>query len=268
MDIILGRGNSNLVMFRMLWNATKNFQLRIASVEGGSLRNAIPREAFAVVTVPTQHADTFKAYIAEYYNTIKAELIATEPDIKIAIENTNLPANVIDQQSQNNIIAAIYSCPNGVIRMCDDMPGLVETSTNLAIVKTEGDKLSILCLLRSSVNSAKQDLQDTIEALFVMAGAKVVHDGAYPGWKPNTKSEILNLMKDIYNKKYGKTPDVKAIHAGLECGLLGEIYPHWDMISFGPTIRSPHSPDERVNIASVEKFWDYLVETLKNIPTK
>lgn len=268
MDIILGRGNSNKVMFRMLWNASKNYQLRIASVEGGSLRNAIPREAFAVVTVPNQHADAFKKYIAEYYATVKQELIATEPDIKIGVENTNLPANVIDQHSQNNIIASIYSCPNGVIRMCDDMPGLVETSTNLAIVKTEGDKLSILCLLRSSVNSAKQDLQDTIEALFVMAGAKVIHDGAYPGWKPNTKSEILNLMKDIYNKKYGKTPDVKAIHAGLECGLLGEIYPNWDMISFGPTIRNPHSPDERVNIASVEKFWDYLVETLKNVPVK
>ena len=162
------------------------------------------------------------------------------------------------------------ACPNGVIRMSDSMAGLVETSTNLAIVKSDAETKTIKagCLMRSSVDSAKEELASRIESAFVLAGAKVIFTGSYPGWKPNMESPILKTMQNVYQAKYGKIPEIKAIHAGLECGILGGAYPNWDMISFGPTIRFPHSPDEKVNIVSVQKFWDFTLETLKNIPKK
>jgi dipeptidase D len=199
---------------------------------------------------------------------VKSELSATEPDMKISVTGISLPGSLIDEKTQSNLIDAILACPNGVIRMSDSMAGLVETSTNLAIVKSGEGKVKIACLMRSSVDSAKEELGQRMESLFRMAGAIVSLDGAYPGWKPNMDSPILKTMQDVYNNKYGKIPEIKAIHAGLECGLLGGVYPHWDMISFGPTIRFPHSPDEKVNIATVGKFFDYLVETLKHIPVK
>ena len=176
----------------------------------------------------------------------------------------------MDKETQYNLTQAIVALPNGVIRMSDSMPGLVETSTNLAITKSDVEKktVNIACLMRSSVDSAKEDLGTRMYAVFSLAGAKVKFSGAYPGWKPNMDSPILKTMQHVYNQKFGKIPEIKAIHAGLECGILGGKYPHWDMISFGPTIRFPHSPDEKVNIASVQKYWDYLVETLKNIPIK
>jgi dipeptidase D len=174
----------------------------------------------------------------------------------------------MDEKTQNNLLSAIYGCPNGVIRMSNEMAGLVETSTNLAIVKSENGVIKVMCLLRSSVDSAKTDLEQMMQSVFELAGAEVVFDGQYPGWKPNPASPILKAMQDIYKNKYGNIPEIKAIHAGLECGLLGGVYPNWDMISFGPTIRYPHSPDEKVNIATVVKFWDFLVETLKYIPVK
>lgn len=169
---------------------------------------------------------------------------------------------------QDDLINAIQACPNGVIRMSQDMQGLVETSLNLAVVKTEGHEVKALALLRSSVDSAKDDLESTLESLFLLAGAEVWFDGQYPGWKPNMQSDILQVMQQVYQKDFGKIPEIRAIHAGLECGILGSAYPNWDMISFGPTIRFPHSPDEKVNIESVEKFWNFLVATLKNAPKK
>ena len=172
----------------------------------------------------------------------------------------------MDVETQNNLLRALYACPNGVIRMSDSMMGLVETSTNLSIVKREGTQVKISCLLRSSVNSAKEDLSIMMRSIFELAGAEVNFAGEYPGWKPNPESSILKTMQEVYKNKYGKIPEIKAIHAGLECGLLGAVYPKWDMISFGPTIRNPHSPDEKVHIASVQKFWDFLTETLKHIP--
>ena len=169
---------------------------------------------------------------------------------------------------QETIINVVYALPNGVMRMSDSMEGLVETSTNLAIVKSENGKVRIMCLLRSSVDSAKEAVGEKMTSIAELAQAKITLSGAYPGWKPNMNSPILKTMQKTYQDLYGKTPEIKAIHAGLECGLLGGVYPNWDMISFGPTIRNPHSPDERVHIESVEKFWNFLLATLKNIPVK
>ncbi|HTX87843.1 MAG TPA: aminoacyl-histidine dipeptidase, partial [Bacteroidales bacterium] len=267
-DIHLGRGNSNKVLNRFLWHAAEKHGLRLAAIDGGSLRNAIPRESFAWVTVPDKMKEDFIRCIGEFSETVRKELSAVEPDLKMEAVPAELPKKLIDEKTQHNLFNAIYGCPNAVIRMSNEMPGLVETSTNLAIVKSENGTIRVHCLLRSSVDSAKTDLEHMIRSVFTLAGAEVGFDGQYPGWKPNPDSPILKTMQEIYKKKFGKVPEIKAIHAGLECGLLGGVYPAWDMISFGPTIRYPHSPDEKVNIETVKKFWDYLVETLANIPQK
>jgi dipeptidase D len=267
-DIHLGRGNSNKVLNRFLWHSAKKHGLRLASIDGGSLRNAIPRESYAIITVPNEMKEGFMKCLGEYAADVKKELSAVEPDMKMEAVPIDLPSFLMDEKTQNNLLSAIYGCPNGVIRMSNEMAGLVETSTNLAIVKSENGVIKVMCLLRSSVDSAKTDLEQMMQSVFELAGAEVVFDGQYPGWKPNPASPILKAMQDIYKNKYGNIPEIKAIHAGLECGLLGGVYPNWDMISFGPTIRYPHSPDEKVNIATVVKFWDFLVETLKYIPVK
>ncbi len=268
MDIALGRGNANKVLFRFLQQAEKEFGFRLSSVEGGSLRNAIPREAFCTGTIPANHFEQFAKAINEYANIAGAELSATEPDMSVAFEEIAAPASWIDASTQSRLIKAVIGCPNGVMRMSDAMEGLVETSTNLAIVKSENKQVEINCLMRSSVDSAKVALGEMIASVFELAGAKVWFAGTYPGWKPNPESEVLKLAQKVYNDKYGKVPGLMAIHAGLECGLLGAVYPHWDMISFGPTIRFPHSPDEKVHIGSVEKFYDFLIEMVKNAPVK
>lgn len=268
LDIVLGRGNSNKLLNRFLWNSLRKFELRLASFIGGTLRNAIPRESFAVVTIPSSKVAEFEKYVKEFEAIVKKELSATEPDMHFLAEKSDFTGKIIDLNTTHKLINSVYSCPNGVIRMTVEMAGLVETSLNLAIVKSGNGKINVHCLLRSSVDSAKDDLSHMVESVFTLAGAKVAHEGGYPGWKPNVTSPILQSMKDVYNNKYGKIPDVKAIHAGLECGIIGAVYPNLDMISFGPTIRYPHSPDEKVNVASVGKFWDYLVETLKNVPVK
>jgi len=267
-DIHLGRGNANKIINRFLKNTTNIFKVRIAKLIGGSLRNAIPREAFADIVLPMQNKIEFENYLNEFETIIKKELSSVEPDLKIEINTIDLPSKVMDESDQINFIDAIYACPNGVIRMSNEMEGLVETSNNLAIITVENGKATAMCLLRSSVDSAKLDLESQIESVFNLAKANILFSGQYPGWKPNPQSPILKKMLEIYNNKFGKTPKIFAIHAGLECGLLGGVYPNWDMISFGPTIRFPHSPDEKVQIESVNKFWDFLVETLKHIPSK
>ena len=199
----------------------------------------------------------------------QAELIAKEPTVSVSAEATEMPAFIIDSCSQFRITNAILACPNGPVRMIDSMPGTVETSNNLAIVQSKDGKIIVKSLLRSSVETAKDALAQSIRAVFELAEADEINfEGGYPGWKPNPDSAILNEMQEIYEKMYGTRPAIMAIHAGLECGILGSKYPNWDMISFGPTLCSPHSPDERVNIPSVVKFWEYLKETLKNIPMK
>jgi dipeptidase D len=269
-DIHLGRGNANKVFFRVLKEAYKVCGMRLSSINGGSLRNAIPREAFGIVTVPYETADKLVGLVAGMTNVIKRELSVTEPTLKIELSKTEMPASLIDEKTQVNLTHAIIACPNGVIRMSDSMAGLVETSTNLAIVKSDNESktIKISCLMRSSVDSARTQLGSRMDSVFTLAGAEVKLTGGYPGWKPNLESPILKTMLKIYENKFGRIPEIKAIHAGLECGILGGTYPSWDMISLGPTIRFPHSPDEKVNIESVSKFWDFLVETLKNIPAK
>ncbi len=269
LDIILGRGNANKLLNRFIKLADEKLHVRIASFEGGNLRNAIPREAFAVVVVPKAKENAFLQLLNETEAIYKNELSGTEPDLTMKAEVAVTPKFVIDLNSQSSFLNSIYACPNGVIRMSDSVDGLVETSTNLSAIKIANKEIDILMLLRSSVDSAKDDLGEMIKSVFTLAGAKdIVLDGTYPGWKPNMNSAILRTMQEVYRQLYNKTPEIKAIHAGLECGLLGGAYPKMDMISFGPTIRHPHSPDEKVNIASVEKFWRFLVETLKNVPVK
>lgn len=270
LDIPLGRGNANKIFFRLLKETYKTCGVRLASINGGNLRNAIPREAFGVVTVPYEKADKLVGQIAGLTTIIKRELSATEPTLKIELSKIEMPASLIDEKTQINLTHAIVACPNGVIRMSDSMPGLVETSTNLAIAKSDNvtKTIEVSCLMRSSVDTARAELGSRMDSVFTLAGAKVTLKGGYPGWKPNMDSPILKTMQQVYNSKFGRIPEIKAIHAGLECGILGGTYPNWDMISFGPTIRFPHSPDEKVNIESVSKFWDFLVETLKNIPAK
>lgn len=267
-DIHLGRGNSNKLMTRFLWHMVRDHGIRLASIDGGSLRNAIPRESFAIITVPSCEVDHFPQCLNSFNNMFRKELSAVEPDLKMEITPAEMPKTLIDLDTTKRLFSALYGCPNGVMRMSNEMPGLVETSNNLAIVKSDNGEIKVMCLLRSSVDSAKRDLERMIQSVFELAGAEVIFDGQYPGWKPNPDSPILKAMLEIYSNKYGKTPEIRAIHAGLECGLLGGVYPSWDMISFGPTIRYPHSPDEKVNIETVQKFWDFLVETLKHIPAK
>jgi dipeptidase D len=269
MDIILGRANANKVLFRFFYETSSKTDLKIASVKGGSLRNAIPREAFATVAVPADKADLLEKEVKALEKILKSEYALVEPTLEFSCKKTETPAKVMDSKSQSQYICAIYACPNGVERMSDSMTGLVETSDNQAIVEIENGKISVACLVRSSVDTAKDDLAQKIKATFELVdGCTVELSGSYPGWNPNMNSAILKTAQETYQKLYGKIPEIKAIHAGLECGLLGAKYPNWDMISFGPTIRSPHSPDERVHVASVEKFWKFLVEILKNIPEK
>ncbi len=269
-DISLQRGNAIKVFFRILLAAQQQLGARLVSIDGGSLRNAIPREAFGVIAVNDSSVTDFKALVDDIAGIIAKELSATEPDMKISVAETQLPDTIMDEITQKMLTMAVVACPNGVIRWSDSMEGLVETSSNLAIVKSDGAGKTIKasCLMRSSVDSAKEELGSRIKAVFELAGAKVTLTGGYPGWKPNMDSPVLKTMQDVYNKKFGRIPEIKAIHAGLECGILGGKYPHWDMISFGPTIRFPHSPDEKVNVETVQKFWDFLVATLESIPEK
>ena len=268
LEINLGRGNSNLVLFRLIFKAAETAGLRLCEAEGGNMRNAIPREASAIVIVPENKEKQFLELAKSFTAIVKKELSAVEPDLTIGCQRTDMPSRVMEAGLQKKIVAAVYSCPNGAIRMSDGIQGLVETSTNLAIVRTEGDRINIHCLLRSSVESSKENLADTIKALFDIAGARIEFTGSYPGWKPNMDSPIMKAMESVYKNMYNKVPEIKAVHAGLECGIIGGVYPNLDMISFGPTIRHPHSPDEKVHIESVGKFWNFLAETLKNVPLK
>ncbi|MDR3235270.1 MAG: aminoacyl-histidine dipeptidase [Prevotellaceae bacterium] len=268
LDIILGRGNANKILFRILHALAVNHDIRLASIDGGNLRNAIPREAFAVFTIPAGKATAAKRTVESVYQLIAAELLLADEGLRITVEPAATPPHIFDEKTQQALIAAVYATPNGVIRMSDAVPGLVETSTNLAIVKSENDTIVIRCLLRSSVNSAKDDLTVAMGAVFTLAGATSSFDGGYPGWKPDPSSTILQTMVSIYKQLYGVEPKIAAVHAGLECGLIGGLYPQLDMISCGPTLLHPHSPDEKLEIATVEKWWIFLLKTLENVPIK
>lgn len=262
-DIHLQRANANKLLFRFLKDAVANYEARLAYVEGGSLRNAIPREAAAVITIPAEGVDEIMDLVAEYENLFVAEYDGVEDNIQLTATEVECPATELPEDVQDFLIHAITACPHGVYRVIPEMPDVVETSNNLAMLVTEDNCVTVMCLTRSSVESRKEELQSIIESVFAMAGAEVVFSGSYPGWKPNLNSHILQVMKTTYQENYGVDPRVIIIHAGLECGIIGRNYPGMDMISFGPTIKYPHSPDEKVNIPSVAKFYEYLLATLK-----
>ncbi|MDY0078101.1 MAG: aminoacyl-histidine dipeptidase [Bacteroidales bacterium] len=268
LDIHLGRGNANKIINTLMLMAAGKFKLRVAEFDGGSLRNAIPREAFAVVVVPADKAAKFEQFVTEFEAIVKDEFSKADGGVAVSAAAADMPENVVDLKTQDQLFEAVAKCPNGVIAMSKDMEGVVETSTNLATVKMLDGQFVIGTLQRSSVDADKEKLAAQIRDVFKKAGGKAYSSGDYPGWKPNVDSAILKAMKDVYNNKYGRVPEVKVIHAGLECGILGGAYPNWDMISFGPTIRHPHSPDEKVEVASVKLFWEFLVETLKHAPKK
>ncbi|HDR68265.1 MAG TPA: aminoacyl-histidine dipeptidase [Bacteroidaceae bacterium] len=268
LDINLGRANANKVLFRFLMQAESDFGIRLSEASGGDLRNAIPRESYALLTLPGKKAGKFESFVKDYEKMYRQEFAETEPNLSFTCEKAKLPARVIKPRKQFKLIRALFACPNGVQRMSSSMKGLVETSTNLAIVNIKNGSFEAISLTRSSVDSAKEAIAWKIAGVFHLMGAKVKLSGDYPGWKPNMDSPILKTCQQVYKKEFGKIPEIKAIHAGLECGLLGGVYPNLDMISFGPTIRFPHSPDEKVNIQTVEKFWKFLLAILESVPEK
>jgi dipeptidase D len=263
-DINKGLGNAVKLLNRFLWNASKDFGARISSIDAGNLRNALAREGFAIVTVPKDKSRTFLSYASEYQRILVDELHVTEPDLKFSAMASEMPSKVLTAALQHKILDSLYACPHGVIAMSREIPNFVETSTNLASVKIKDDKVFITTSQRSSVESSKKDVADMVHSLFAMAGAEVEHSTGYPGWKPNPDSQILRITVDSYKRLFKEDPQVLAIHAGLECGLVGAIYPGMDMVSFGPTIKGAHSPDERLDIVTVTKFWELTLDVLKN----
>ncbi|WP_074408047.1 MULTISPECIES: aminoacyl-histidine dipeptidase [Aquimarina] len=268
MDIHKGLGNANKIMNRLLFDGFENFGLQISEVKGGSLRNAIPRESFAIVVVDAVQAKAFEFEIGELSKTIQNELSIADPDLTIEINTTDLPAQVMELGVQEGVIKALYAAHNGVYTMSASIPDLVETSNNIAKITIGQGDITIECLTRSSVESSKLDLANKLRATFELIGCEVTTSGDYPGWAPNMNSPILKVMDELYQNLNGEKAHVAACHAGLECGILGQNYPDMDMISFGPTILGAHSPDERTSISSVQKYWKFVKEILKETPKK
>jgi dipeptidase D len=270
MDIVLGRGNANKILARFFWKSYMRFAIQIHSMQGGTARNAIPREANCIFTISNDMLNNFKAHIKQLFTEIKEELKLKEPDFEISLEEYHESiSEVFPPDFQQKIMAALNAAPNGVMRMSDEVEGLVETSTNLSKINFGSGKGEINMLTRSSIDAAKNYITNTITAVFELAGAsKIDHTGSYPGWKPNPKSEILKIASDVHQKVMGYSPAIKAVHAGLECGIIGKVYPNMEMISFGPNIRNAHSPDEKVQISSVAKFWNYFKAVLEAVPNR
>lgn len=267
-EIHKGFGNSIKILNRFIWKADNKFGLRIKDFTGGKFRNAIPRESHANIMIPAKNSKEYLRFFEITKDVIKNELAITEPDLVISIEKTDNPDFVIDRITQEKLSTALYACPHGVYAMSQTMPGMVETSNNLATINFSDKIISITTSQRSSLDSAKTDISNTIESVFWLAGAKVTTSNGYPGWKPRAESEILRISCNSYHKLFGNEPVVRSIHAGLECGLFLEKYPDLDMISFGPTLKGVHTPDERLDIKTTEKFWDLLLDVLKNISYK
>ena len=266
MDIHKGFGNANKIMNRLLFDAFQNFGLRISEIDGGSLRNAIPRESNAIVAIDKVQEEAFKYEMGLQIEAIQTELKTLEPDFNVVLTKIDTPKTIMDLGVQEGLTRAIYAAWNGVYRMSPDIPELVETSNNIARVSIKGGKVKIGCLTRSSVESSKFDLATMLRATFELIGCEVEFSGDYPGWAPDMDSSILKVLRSLYEELYNEKPHVAACHAGLECGILGTNYPDMEMISFGPNIRGAHSPDERAQISSVQKFWVFVLEILKQIP--
>lgn len=267
-DIHLGRGNANKLMNRILLSLTTDYSIGIAEINGGSLRNAIPRESFAIITTTEQHSAAVQQSVNTLADILKKEYQTTDPELAVTIEATTTPALVMDAAFQKSLLYALYACPNGIYRMSPEIAGLVQSSNNLARVLVQDGSYSLQCLTRSSVETEKEDLKMAITSAFTLMGATLTYAGGYPGWQPNPNAPIIQIMSGLYEEMFKEKAHINAVHAGLECGILGTNYPDMQMISFGPNIFGAHSPDERVQVSSVQKFWGYLLETLKRIPTK
>ena len=268
LEINEGRANANKLLVRFVREAVASYEARLASWEGGNMRNAIPREASAVVTIPAENEEELLGLVKYCEDLFNEEYSAIETPISFKAERVDVPKGEVPEEIQDNLIDAIFACQNGVMRMIPTIPDTVETSSNLAIIVIGNGKAEIKILARSSSDSMKEYLTTSLECCFSMAGMKVEMTGGYSGWQPDINSPILHAMKESYKKQFGVEPAVKVIHAGLECGIIGAIIPGLDMISFGPTLRSPHSPDERALIPTVQKFYDFLVATLEQTPEK
>ena len=268
-DIHLGRGNANKILNRFLSQTAKKYDMYICEVNGGNLRNAIPREAYAICAVPHDAKEPVRVDLNIVIADIENEFAVSEPDVKLTLQSETPRKMAIDQDTSSRLLKTLYAVPHGVYAMSQDIPGLVETSTNLASIKMiDSKKIKIETSQRSSILSARNDMANTVRAAFELGGARVSFGEGYPGWKPNPHSEILEIAVASYKRLFGVDAKVKAIHAGLECGLFLDKYPGLDMISFGPTLTGVHSPDERMHIPSVEKFWNHLLDVLANVPTK
>lgn len=265
-DIHLGRANANKVIARFIWECSNKWDIEVSSFKGGNLRNAIPREAEAVFGIHVDHKHAIGKFLTRYAEEIQNEFKGIEPSMKLEITEVSKPEFCIDSDTSIRLIRALYSAPHGVVSMSKDIEGLVETSTNLAAVRMEEDcKIKITTSQRSSLESRKNDIAGQVEAHFQLAGAEVTHSDGYPGWAPNVESEIMKVSAEAYKELFGVEPKIKAIHAGLECGLFLNKYPELDMVSFGPTMRGVHSPDEKLLIPTVDKFWKHLCLVLKKI---
>ena len=267
-DINKGLGNANKVLNRLLWYTSKEFDIKLSLFDAGNLRNAIAREGYAIISIPENETEHFNIYIKKLITDIQNELQYTDNGLTVKLTSVEKPEKVLTKDVRDKLINSLYACPHGVIAMSPVLPGLVETSTNLASVKTNEHTIIITTSQRSSIESAKDDVANMVASVFQTVGAEIKHGEGYPGWTPNPTSEIVELTSKLYEKRFGLVPIVRAIHAGLECGLIGEKYPALDMVSFGPTIRSPHSPDERINIETVDRFWKLTLDVLIEIPAK
>ncbi|MCP9200921.1 aminoacyl-histidine dipeptidase [Gramella sp. GC03-9] len=266
MDIIKGLGNANKIMNRLLMHTSEDFKLRISEINGGGLRNAIPRESEAVIALPDTEEEAFKKEFEARLEQIKSEYASLEPNLSIELQMITSKESIMDLDSQKKVLLAIAGAHNGVYRMSPEIEGLVEASNNIASVSLKDGQVHIKCLTRSSVESSKNDLANSLRSVFELAGFDVKLSGEYPGWAPNSDSAILKTLDEIYQQLHGEKAHIAACHAGLECGIIGSHYPGMDMISFGPTIRGAHSPDERASIKSAQKYWKFFLQVLKNIP--
>ncbi len=267
-DIHKGRANANKLINRLLLELSNDLKIQVASIDGGSLRNAIPRESIADITIDAAGADEIKKRTAAFNAIIKNEYHFTDPGLQVTIDEIAGPAMVMQPDFQYRFLRAVYCCPNGIYRMSPDIPGLVQSSNNIARILVKDGSYTVQCLTRSSVDSEKLDLARSIACAFELAGATLGYSGEYPGWEPRPDAPIIKLMSELYQELYHSPAHVDAIHAGLECGILGSNYPGMQMISFGPNIYGAHSPDEKVQVSSVQKFWAFLQEVLKRIPAK
>lgn len=265
-DIHRNRGNANKILNRFLWESAVKYGIRVSSFDGGNLRNAIAREAVGIFLVQAEKAQSVFSYADQYLKDLRFEFRVSEPDLKIEIEEFETPSFILSKATQNQLLNALYACPHGVMAWSQDIPGFVETSTNLASVKMQnGGRIRIATSQRSSIESAKDDICNMVASVFRLTDASIEHSDGYPGWAPNPNSKVLELCIQSYESLFGQKPVVRAIHAGLECGLIGDKYPGMDMISYGPTMRGVHSPTERLEISTVEKFWILTLDLLGKI---